>query len=328
MLVPDLPPEEDLCAGALVGTFVGDALGMPVEGWTPERIERVHGRVDEMLVARRGAGTYTDDTQTTIALAESILEAGRVDPEHLAVRLLELHDPDRGYGRGTTTVFRHLRKGAPVDQAATRVFDGGSFGNGGAMRIAPVGVAYRDDPDALDEAAREATRVTHAHPLGVTGGLLQARAVARAARTSPDAVDPVGFVEHVAGGLTEADDPEGTWRERLETLQELLALDEPPPPGEIAEELGNDSRVFASLPAAWHAALAHADALEDALVQAVATGGDTDTIAAMAGAVSGALHGLSAVPDRWWDVLETGPRGRDHVVDLGRRLAEGPGAKN
>ena len=94
------PPSVDQARGALLGTFVGDALGMPFEGQPPAAIPR---RL-EMLDARLGRGTYTDDTQMTIALAESLLERGRVDEDHLGGAFLTAYDPRRGYGAGTRQV--------------------------------------------------------------------------------------------------------------------------------------------------------------------------------------------------------------------------------
>src|ERR687898_722066 len=115
--------------GALLGTFVGDALGMPYEGL---HLEAIPDRL-EMAEARLGRGTYTDDTEMMIGLAESLLERGDVDPDHLAASFVENCDPARGYGAGTLEVFDLWRSGVGVDEAAARVFGGrGSFGNGAA----------------------------------------------------------------------------------------------------------------------------------------------------------------------------------------------------
>lgn len=311
------------CVGALIGTFVGDALGMPVEGWSAERIRAERGRVDEMLPARMGRGTYTDDTQLMIALAESILETGGIDEEAMAQRILDLHDPDRGYGRGTTRVLMQWREGVPVDEAAGRIFDGGSFGNGGAMRVASVAAAYHDDLDALRRAARRSCEITHAHPIGFTGAQIQARAIAEAIRaSSSDAIQPRAFLDRLRRGYDGDAVPGGVWEVRFRTLHKLLGEPEQPvDPTVAAEELGNDSRVHASVPAAVYAALANRESFEEAVVYAVSVGGDTDTIGAMAGAIAGGLHGVDAVPDRWWEALEDATRGRDHVVELGERLA-------
>ncbi len=313
---------EGRCIGALMGTFVGDALGMPVEGWPPQRIQEVHGCLDEMLAARRGRGTYTDDTQMMIAAGRSVVRSGGVDEQDLARAFLEHYDPDRGYGGGTRSVLSHLANGVPVSQASSRVFGGdGSFGNGGAMRAASVAVAYHEDRQKMDEAVARATRVTHAHPIGIQGAQLQARAIQQALHApSPEELDPASIVEGVQEGLVEVNDR--VWGSPFSIVVELLdQADEPLTPGEVAHRLGNDSRAHASVPAALYAWLANPGSFEDAVVYAVALGGDTDTIGAMAGAGAGALHGAGAVPKRWWEVLENGKDGRDAAVELGRRLA-------
>lgn len=159
--------------GALLGTFVGDALGMPFEGAPPNAARMPL----ELVEARLGRGTYTDDTAMTIAVAEVLERAGEMDEELLARRFLATFDPARGYGAGTIRVLDHWRRGEPVLQAAVGVFAGGSYGNGAAMRVAPVGAHFAsDDQRLLAEAARSA-RVTHAHPLGIAGARFGARSI-------------------------------------------------------------------------------------------------------------------------------------------------------
>ncbi len=312
--------DEDAAAGALLGTFAGDALGMPFEGASPERIRDEHGRITRMGEARAGKGTYTDDTQTMIALAESLIAEERVDPQALARTLVDHHDPARGYGQGTTRVFRMLNEGVPVEEAAARVFDGGSYGNGGAMRTAPVPVAYAGRPDEMDCATRAACRVTHAHPLGIQGALVQAHAIDWALGRDPGQADGVGLVRAALSSLDEALD-DGRYRDRLEDAARLLEAGAPLDPVKAARHLGNDSRAFASVPAAVYAAAAHAGSFQAAVSYAVSLGGDTDTVGAMAGAISGALHGASGIPEAWMDVLEEGPKGREHVRSLGVKVA-------
>ncbi|HEV2813971.1 MAG TPA: ADP-ribosylglycohydrolase family protein, partial [Solirubrobacteraceae bacterium] len=169
----------DTVAGALLGLFCGDALGMPYETQPPDAIpERL-----EMEDARLGRGTYTDDTQMAIALAESLLRCDGVDEADLAATIAAAFAPDRGYGPGTTTVVRLWGEGVPAGEAALRLFDGeGSAGNGAAMRVAPVGLYFARDPERCVEEARRQARLTHAHPLGIDGAAAQAAAVAAAVR--------------------------------------------------------------------------------------------------------------------------------------------------
>lgn len=137
---------------------------MPYPRDVPEQLE--------MLEARLGRGTYTDDTQMMIALAESLLENGRVDEAHLGRAFVAAYDPRRGYGSGTEAVLALIRDGVSATDAALQAFEGGgSMGNGAAMRIARVAVRFADDQKALLDSVRRSAVVTHAHRLGVDAAL-------------------------------------------------------------------------------------------------------------------------------------------------------------
>jgi poly(ADP-ribose) glycohydrolase ARH3 len=295
--------EIDRARGALLGTFVGDALGMPFEGAAPAAIpERL-----TMLDARLGCGTYTDDTEMAIALSESLLEHGSIDPRALGRAFLDAYDPRRGYGPGTTTVLRLVRSGLHPHEAARSLFGGeGSQGNGAAMRIAPVAVRYAYERAALERAAWESARATHAHPLAIDAAVVQAAAIAAALRgESPlDAALAAATTAELEGRLTKA----------------AGLLDSELQPAELAAALGNRATGHESVPAAIYSAAAH-ESVEAAITFAVRCGGDTDTIGAMAGAVAAARAGAGAIPSRWLDALEEGPKGRSHVERLADRLA-------
>lgn len=296
--------EIDRARGALLGTFVGDALGMPFEGASPAQIpERL-----EMLDARLGRGTYTDDTQMAIALAESLLACGGIDALALGHAFAGAHDPRRGYGSGTTEVLRLVRTGAHPHDAAGLAFGGeGSQGNGAAMRIAPLAVLYANSPVALAEAARASARVTHAHPLAIDTAIAQAAAIAAALNGKPS----------LEAALAIASTPQLT--DRFDMARQLLEAR--PRPAELAASLGNDSTGLHSVPTAVYSAAAH-ESVDEAITFAVRCGGDTDTIGAMAGAIAAARTGASAIPSRWLSALEEGPKGRSHVESLADRLVE------
>lgn len=278
--------------GALLGTFVGDALGMPYEGMPPEAIPR---RLD-MRAARMGPGTYTDDTEMAINLAESLLRCDVVDPEDLA-RTFRAHcDLRRGYGGGTLAVMELWAQGVPVRDAARLVFDGrGSLGNGAAMRVAPVALRFHAEPQRLEEQARISAAVTHAHPEGIDGAVAQATAVA-AALTGRDVVTAA-----TNAAVTDA----------------VRSAIEGPTPGDPTG--GIPPTAAASVAAAIRTAAA--PTFEQAVTDAVHLGGDTDTVAAMTGAIAGARLGAAAIPPRWLEALEDGARGRAHVIRLADALA-------
>ena len=305
---PHPPPTDhaaDRAAGALLGTFVGDALGMPFEG----RHHRTIPHAPELEDARLGRGTYTDDTQMMIALATSLLARDRVDADHLAAAFLAAYDPERGYGRGTVEVFGLWRAGVHVTEAAQRPFGGtGSRGNGAAMRVAPIGVRFARDPARLVREAAASARLTHAHPIGIDAAVVQAAAVGAAVRGD----------DHLDVALEVAATEE--LRAALEVARELVAAGAPSP-AQVHRAIGSSSDACASVAASLCTAAAHAS-FEDAVRAAVRMGGDTDTTAAMTGAVAGARQGARAIPARWLDALEDGPQGASHVRDLAERLAQ------
>jgi poly(ADP-ribose) glycohydrolase ARH3 len=297
---PIVPAEK--ARGALLGTFVGDALGMPFE-------RRAHTDIParlEMTEARLGRGTYTDDTQMMIALAESLLACGRIDDAHLAAAFQDAYDPARGYGGGTRRVLELWAAGTPVADAAPQIFSGdGSRGNGAAMRIAPVAVRFSHDPERLHAESARSARVTHSHAVGIDGAITQAAAIAAALRGD----------DILRAALAAARTPDLI--QRLRTVEGLLTAARAA--REVRRRLGNSSDASESVCAAIYCAAAH-PSFEHAVSCAVRLGGDTDTIAAMTGAITGARNGANTIPDRWLEPLENGDRGRSHVEALAALL--------
>ena len=167
----------DHFAGSALGTFIGDALGMPLEGWPPQAIRRRFGLLSELIDGRFPAGHYTDDTEMMISLLETLVAAEGFDPAVAARRFLANFHPERGYGGRIYGIMDLLAAGEPWDRVGTD-----SFGNGSAMRVAPIGFFYFDDLEQLDRAAAGQAAITHTHPEGLAGAVVQAGAVALAMR--------------------------------------------------------------------------------------------------------------------------------------------------
>ncbi len=289
----------DKFAGSLLGTALGDALG--ASGW---------GRA----LARRGNADaeaqppeilcYTDDTHMAIGVAESLIERRGLDADHMAARFAENYErePYRGYGPGPPRIFRMMRAGVDWRRAARLVYPGGSFGNGAAMRIAPLGLFYNDDLRTLKRAAEEASGITHTHPLGIEGAVLQAAAVALAVRSGEGApLDPRDFLGILRGIVSQ-----GIYAERLEAIDRLLK--EGADPRRVVAELGNGVEAFNSVPTAIFSFLANFGSFPRAILYAIGLGGDTDTIGAMTGAISGAYLGARGIPQGWLARLEDADR--------------------
>lgn len=297
--------------GALVGTFVGDALGMPLEGQRPP-----HRKVREMLEARLGRGTYTDDTQLMIGLAEGLLDdPGRLSLDCVAERFARNYERDRGYGANTRKIMEALRRRTAWREAvAAHALPGGSYANGAAMRVAPVALAFYPEADAVARAAEAQAEVTgHTHPEARFGARVQALAVLAALEAGIEErdLDVDAFLK------TTGKDAPKDFATRLRWIGRNLKAK----PTDASRRLGTSSRASRSVPMALWAFLSAAEDPEEALVRAVNAGGDTDTIGAMAGALAGARHGAQAFPARWLGALDDGGKGRTYVLGLGDRLS-------
>lgn len=301
---------KDKFIGAILGTFVGDALGRSFEG-TPPRRSWTDGSEE---IEKAFPGIYTDDTEMALILTESLVDCNGLDPARLAMSFARGCHPERGYAWGAIRCLETIRQGVAWEQASQVVFPDGSFGNGAAMRVAPVGVLFHDDPSRLRNAAREQALITHCHPLGVGGAVLQAAAVAVAVRSDPRERPPRRiFIEAVREAI--GDIPE-FYSRALNEVETLLSSDPEPVPAEVARALGHEVTAPRSVPAALYAFLRSPSPFREAVLGAVALGGDADTIGAMAGAIAGAYGGVSAIPEQWRERLENGERGRDFAIDL------------
>lgn len=278
--------------GTVMGTAIGDSLGAKIEGFSGQREIREIGP------------RYTDDTAMMIGVAESLIENKGFDEEHLAKTFVENYDrePWRGYGPGPPRIFRMIKAGVKPKEAAKTIYLQGSFGNGSAMIIAPLGLFYCDNLVRLREIAYQSSRITHTHFLGKEGAALQAMAVALAAREEPE------FLKKLKE-LTKSD----LYEKKLESIERLLNRKEERK--EVIRALGNGVEAFNSVPAAIYSFLAN-QTLEEAVVYAVSLGGDTDTIGAMTGAIAGAYWGAEAIPGRWQDNLEN----REYLEKLAEKL--------
>jgi poly(ADP-ribose) glycohydrolase ARH3 len=288
--------------GALIGTAVGDAVGAGFEWRTAAEADAIEWAAD-----RRELLAYTDDTHMMIGMAESLVQKEGFDGEHMAhvfIRNYEL-EPWRGYGPGPPNVFRMIRDGEAWDKAAEKLYHGGSYGNGSAMRIAPLAVFYHNDLAMLREVAYRSSRITHSHELGKGGAALQAYAVALAVGMMPDkAFESKEFLQK----LGELIDHE-VYKQKLANTGMLLGEADK---AKVVAELGNGVEAFNSVPTAIYSFLSHPHSFKEAILFAASLGGDTDTIAAMTGAIAGAYLGADTVPNKWRLKLEN----REYIEEL------------
>ena len=329
--------------GCLLGLAAGDALGAPLEGMKEGHIRQIFGEVTgfaDPIAAfpdRPGKwrlrGLYTDDTQQALALADVLAVHGEADTEALAdlyIRLLREGPSQYAFGahRGTGHFFRRAvlaMEEIPDDPLACGQ---PSAGNGAAMRVAPIGLHYAHDDEALGKAAVEVSLMTHHDPRGVAAALAVALAVARFARLGAEDGDPA---LEIAGELPHW---VAEWEERLEGEYRSYLLGEAL--GERTHQFSKGLQVLAflvregddllaaktilrhanncdpatpvghphagfalaSVTMALYRALSARD-FRSGLLATVRQGGDADTAGAMAGAVLGARFGERAIPEEW-----------------------------
>jgi poly(ADP-ribose) glycohydrolase ARH3 len=292
--------------GAMIGMAAGDAIGELA----------FHCRTRAQLLAAVESTSplrYTDDTAMARGLAASLIRNGHVNQTDLGETFRqEFHrEPWRGYAAGPPTIFNLVEKqGLGYVDAARSLFSGqGSYGNGAAMRIAPLGLCFHNDPRLTEEAVKSAL-ITHAHPIGVDGAVVVAHAVAQAARShAHQEIPPDAFLSELALAVRTP-----IFEAALEHTATLLASDAPPEEAGIL--IGGGVAAHESVPFAIYAFLRHPTSFQDCLLCAALNSGDRDTVAAMACAISGAYLGATAIPEQWREKVEDSVG----LADLATRL--------
>lgn len=280
----------DRFRGAMLGLALGDAFGAPYEGGPIERIVwAIVGKT------REGKRRWTDDTSMSLDLARSLCERAGLDLDDLATRFAKSYRWSRGYGPAAAKTLKAIEKGMSWQQANRLRYKDGSMGNGGAMRAPVIGLYFARDLDQLADAARRSASVTHAHPLGMDAAVMIAIATAKA-----------------LGGAKPGEILEASGEDRLSAIAEKLARFANPQaptkqldPKMLRRDIGVGMLADESPVAALLIAHAFLDqAFEDMIAFAISCGGDTDTMAAIAGAIWGAARGASALPSAWLEQLE------------------------
>jgi len=250
--------------------------------------------------------TYTDDTEMTIAVAQTLLDDKAIDPARLAVQFEKHYNPARGYGPGAQRILDTMRQGQDWEPLATSLFPGGSLGNGAAMRVAPIALAFHHNRPQLLEQARLSALPTHRHPIGIEAAQITALAIAHVL-THHEFTHELFFADLQASAKTDE-------------LNYALKIASQLTPQDSLWTLGNSLEAHRSVPTAITCFALNPDSYLDAVSTAVALGGDTDTLAAITGAISGAHLGISAIPDHLLARFENGEKGLNHIKSLAQHL--------
>lgn len=299
--------------GCLVGVAVGDALGQPIE-FLPEienadnypnadKIRKFRtklqidygGILTEMIKSPLRvfkAGEYTDDTDQTLALTDSLIEKG-LDPADFAQRLVVWFDNlgEKGCGRITRKVIGLLKQGMSWEEASLQILqEGARPANGSLMRTAPVGLYFRENPDKIDEAAEKISWVTHAHPYSILACQIASQFVGRLA-LGVDRQEALDFVQ----------------QRYTREFQRVMDSDISQHKGDAIVTLHISIDSFMTT-----------ESFEEAIVKAVNTKGDADSYGAVTGAFAGTYYGLEQIPLRWR--LKLNPLSYSQIAQKGFNL--------
>lgn len=315
--------------GSILGLAAGDALGFPTEfrsraqilsSFGPGGLRDYVALHDErwppipMIVGRmHPPGTYSDDTQMTIALARGLKGAKDLRDVDGVMKCIAGHfvewsrsdDNNRAPGNACMTGCGQLGKGVPWSESGVA----NSKGCGSAMRVAPIGLVYANEREHLLAIARASSLLTHGHDAAVEGAAAAALLVALAIDKTPPKQMWEALMDLVAGRSPD-------FETRLAQLPAMMS--QPPEIALSNAGLGEawvaEEAIVSALYCFWKAP----ESFEETLVYAANTDGDSDSIACIAGSIAGAFHGEGAVPARWVEGLEN----RDALIALADTLAE------
>ncbi|MFE5076539.1 ADP-ribosylglycohydrolase family protein [Streptomyces halstedii] len=278
---------------SLRGLSVGDALGS--QFFVPANYPLLKERA-----LPPGPWQWTDDTEMACSVLAVLAAHRRVDQDALADSFARHHDFDRGYGPAVNRLLRLVREGGDWRQLASALFQGqGSWGNGSAMRIAPLGAWYADDPEQATHQAEISSYTTHQHREAVVGAMAVAAAAALVAAPGGPPT-PEALLDGVVALV-----PRSAVGAGLRRARDMLDYRDA---GTVAAVLGNGRRTSAhdTVPfALWSAARSLGDFKEAFWVTAQA-GGDVDTTCAIVGGVV-ASGPAGAPPARWAADVEALP---------------------
>lgn len=269
---------------ALDGLSVGDAFGERFFGPGVEVMPRIQRRA-----LPDGPWRWTDDTAMALSIVEVLERHGAIDQDALARSFSRRHraEPMRGYGAGAHQLLHEITIGGDWRSLTHALFGGmGSFGNGAAMRVAPLGAFFAGDLSRVVSEAHASAEVTHGHPEGIAGGV----AVAVAAAVAPEPGDGRAWLAQIAKHTPRGEVHDG--------IGAAIALPDAATVVDAAVALGNGSGVTApdTVPLClW--VVSRVRDYEDAMWRTVSALGDRDTTCAIVGGILGA-HG-AAPPAAW-----------------------------
>jgi ADP-ribosylglycohydrolase len=284
---------------SIVGLSIGDSFG---EQFFVSESE-VEGLIAKHVVPA-APWRYTDDTVMALAIHEVIYRHGHIDQDELALVFARRYaaDPRRGYAGTAHETLRAISEGQSWRDASRRAFGGaGSMGNGGAMRVAPLGAYFAGDDEAVVREARLSAEVTHAHADAQAGAIAVAVAAAWSWETRERRSSPTTRREMFDKVIDLT--PEGETRRGLKRARNLP---DPTSVSAAAAALGSGKRVVSwdTVPFALWCAGGTLHSFEEAMWTTVAGLGDRDTTCAIVGGIVALATGVEGIPTDWLEARE------------------------
>lgn len=304
---------------SLEGLAMGDAFGERFFSFSPTH-SRDYFETRVLPESALGSWSYTDDTQMALSLVETLRRFHTVDQERLIASFVAHYEPMRGYGAGIHAILRTVREKYALNeehagnerQTAVLLwrklvrgqFGGqGSFGNGAAMRVAPLGAYFASDLRRVVAQARLSALVTHTHPEAVAGAIAVAVAAALAWQYGAKHERPTRaeFIGRVLAFV-----PESEVRTHLVRARTIAPHTSAPA---VASMLGSGYRISAqdTVPYVLWCAAQFLDNYEEALWQTASGLGDVDTTCAMVGGIVALYTGVEQIPAHWLEKRESLP---------------------
>lgn len=285
-----IPSPLDRALLALEGLSIGDAFGERFLSY-PDLLARLI--IDRALPS--APWKYTNDTEMSLSVVNILRHHQGIDQDALARSFVEHHDSVRNYGRATEHLLLEMSKGQSWRDLAPQLFKGvGSYGNGAAMRVAPIGAYFADDFQEVVEQTKRATLVTHTHPEGLAGAIAVAIAAAWAYRVGiGSAPSFANLIDMVLPYV-----PESEVARRLARANQLSPAT---PASQAAAVLGNGSDISCqdTVPFALWCASSYLNDFEGAMWHTALGFGDLDTNCAIVGGIVALRVGQAGIPETW-----------------------------
>ncbi len=301
----------DKFKGAILGGAIGDTLGQPFEGQTRRHILTQFSNFEQLIIKKKKLfSTYTDDTQLTLHVAQALINGDGFNIKKLVRELIKwLDDPPIKPGYGTIRSVQRLKLGVPWEQAASN-----SGGNGAIMRSIPLALFYNESPIELKNAIIKATKLTHNHPAAEYGSVIIGRAIAFLVNVNPkngfstkDFID--GLIKSIQYAQNEFAD------EFVNLIKDVEKnLDLPVESGLIKysqsgvktpyfiEEYMGKAFVhpysMSTVACSLFLFMKFKSTFQECIQELITSGGDTDTVGAIGGALVGAYAGFDGIPKK------------------------------